>query len=63
MLYVRTPSKVKASLRDNVKVAIIEGTLEDEEGLNKVAGCGATVFVSFAGPTAGSVGTVRLLIS
>jgi len=37
---------------------VIEGTVEDEEGLKKIASSGATVFVSFAGPTYGSKGTV-----
>lgn len=42
-------------------MSVIEGTLEDEEGLKKAAVSGATVFVSFAGPVSSSKGTVGLL--
>jgi hypothetical protein len=56
---VRTPSKVPKEISDNENVTIIQGTLEDEEGLKKAAACGASIFVSFAGPTYGSKGTVR----
>ena len=60
-LYVRTPSKVPKEISDNENVTIIQGTLEDEEGLKKAAACGASIFVSFAGPTYGSKGTVCLI--
>jgi hypothetical protein len=60
-LYVRSPSKVPKDISDNENVTIIQGTLEDEEGLKKAATSGASIFVSFAGPTYGSKGTACLI--
>jgi hypothetical protein len=59
-LYVRNPDKVPAEIKDNPKVTVIKGSLDDESGLEKAVNSGPTVFVSFAGPTFGSKGTVRL---
>ncbi|KAI6714736.1 tfdA family oxidoreductase [Diplocarpon mali] len=52
-LYVRTPSKIPSDISSHTKLRVIQGTFEDGEGLQKAAACGATVFVSFAGPTLG----------
>ncbi len=52
-LYVRTPSKLPSDLSSNAKVSIIQGELQNAEGLKKAAACGADVFVSLAGPTLG----------
>ncbi|KAJ5414332.1 hypothetical protein N7509_000959 [Penicillium cosmopolitanum] len=56
-LFVRSRSKVPTKVADNKKVAIIEGTLEDEDTLDEVSRCGADTFVSFAGPPVGNQGT------
>lgn len=59
-LYVRSPGKLPENQRANPLVTVVEGTLEDKEALNKVALCGADVFISVAGPTMGKKdGTVR----
>ena len=50
-LYCRNPSKIPADLSSNPKLTIIQGELNDEEGLKKAAACGAEIFISFAGPT------------
>jgi nucleoside-diphosphate-sugar epimerase len=52
-LYVRTPSKLPSDLSSNANVSIIEGELQDAEGLKKAAACGADIFISLAGPTLG----------
>ncbi|KAH7311073.1 hypothetical protein BKA65DRAFT_163462 [Rhexocercosporidium sp. MPI-PUGE-AT-0058] len=52
-LYVRTPSKIPSDISSNPNIHIIQGEFGDEEGLKKAAACGATVFVSLAGPTLG----------
>jgi nucleoside-diphosphate-sugar epimerase len=60
-LYVRTPSKIPADLSSNENLSVIQGELEDVEGLTKTAACGADVFISLAGPTLGKrEGTVCL---
>jgi hypothetical protein len=56
-LYVRNPSKVPEEIKSHPNVTIIEGQLNDKEGLEKAVSSGATVFASFAGPTYGSKGT------
>ncbi|PSS23445.1 hypothetical protein M430DRAFT_136392 [Amorphotheca resinae ATCC 22711] len=56
-LYVRNPSKVPENIKSHEKVSIVEGQLSDEEKLKQAVASGATVFVSFAGPTFGSTGT------
>jgi hypothetical protein len=58
---VRNPSKVPENIKSHEKVSIVEGQLSDEEKLKQAVASGATVFVSFAGPTFGSTGTVRHL--
>lgn len=57
-LFVRKANKIPQSLHDHDSVAIIEGKLEDEASLDEIALCDADAFVSFAGPPAGSKGTV-----
>ncbi|KAK0105038.1 hypothetical protein ONS95_004594 [Cadophora gregata] len=52
-LYVRTPSKISEDIASNPNIHIIQGEFGDEESLKKAAACGATVFVSLAGPTLG----------
>jgi len=52
-LYVRTPSKIPADLSSNLNLHVIKGEFSDEEGLKKAAGCGASIFISLAGPTLG----------
>lgn len=52
-LYVRNPAKVPAEVTQNDRVAVLQGELEDEEGLKRAAECGADVFVCLAGPTMG----------
>tara|TARA_R110002060_G_scaffold36667_3_gene47657 strand:+ start:1111 stop:1446 length:336 start_codon:yes stop_codon:yes gene_type:complete len=52
-LYVRTPSKIPSDISSNPNIHIIQGEFGDEEGLKKAAACGATIFVSLAGPTLG----------
>ncbi|PGG98829.1 hypothetical protein AJ80_09466 [Polytolypa hystricis UAMH7299] len=56
-LYVRNPSKLPADITGNSNVTVIKGTLEDVAGLQQAATCGATIFVSFAGPVSSSKGT------
>ncbi|KAI9725670.1 MAG: hypothetical protein M1828_002955 [Chrysothrix sp. TS-e1954] len=55
-LYVRTPSKLPARTKDHSNVQIMHGTFSDADGLAKAAACGATAFVSFAGPIAFQTG-------
>jgi nucleoside-diphosphate-sugar epimerase len=63
-LYVRTPSKIPSNISSNPNIHIIPGDFGDAEGLKKAAACGATVFVSLAGPTLGEKkGTVRSALS
>lgn len=57
-LFVRNRDKVPAKVSNNDRVAIIEGTLENEGILDEVSKCGADSFVSFAGPPMGNQGTV-----
>ena len=52
-LYCRTPSKLSSEIASHPNVTVIEGKLDDVEGLKKAAVCGADVFVSLAGPTLG----------
>ncbi|KAE9369725.1 hypothetical protein N431DRAFT_414017 [Stipitochalara longipes BDJ] len=56
-LYVRNPAKVPEDISSNSNVNVIEGTLENEATLKTAASCGATIFVSFAGPTGWPRGT------
>ena len=49
--YVRTPSKIPGDLSSSSNLSIIHGELGDKERLEKVAACGADVFISLAGPT------------
>lgn len=59
-LYVRTPSKLSADLTDHENITIIQGELNDVQGLQTAADCGADIFISLAGPTLGRrEGTVR----
>ena len=61
-LYVRSPSKLSSSLRTHAQLSVIQGELDDTEGLQKAAACGADTFISFAGPTKGKrEGTVSAL--
>lgn len=61
-LYVRTPSKLPADISSHKSIAMIQGELNDEEGLKKAARCGADTFISLAGPTLGErKGTVSFL--
>ncbi|KAL2062066.1 hypothetical protein VTL71DRAFT_6332 [Oculimacula yallundae] len=55
-LYVRTPSKIPSDITSNPNIHVIQGEYGDEEGLKKAAACGASVFVSMAGPTLGQKG-------
>lgn len=48
-LYVRNPTKLPTNISGNAKVAVIQGTLQDESGLRRAITSGASVFVSFAG--------------
>jgi NAD dependent epimerase/dehydratase family enzyme len=52
-LYVRTPSKIPSDLSSNANVSVIQGELQDAEGLKKATACGADIFISLAGPTLG----------
>ena len=52
-LYVRTPSKLSSELSQHSNLEVIEGTLEDTDGLLRAASCGADTFISLAGPTLG----------
>jgi hypothetical protein len=61
-LYVRTPSKLPADISDSPQVTVIEGELQDVDGLKKAASSGAKIFVSFAGPMGGFKGTVSFAI-
>ncbi|PVH78728.1 hypothetical protein DL98DRAFT_533636 [Cadophora sp. DSE1049] len=56
-LLVRNPSKLPSNIRTNSRVTVTEGQLNDETALRKVASSGASIFMSFAGPVAGSKGT------
>ncbi|KAF2184864.1 NAD(P)-binding protein [Zopfia rhizophila CBS 207.26] len=56
-LFVRNASKVPQTVTEGGKVNIIEGALTQEDRLQAAAECGATVFVSFAGPGYGHQGT------
>lgn len=61
-LYVRNPSKLPSDLSTHPNLTIIPGELDDTSGLQKAAACGASIFISFAGPTLGKrEGTVNLL--
>lgn len=57
-VFVRTQRKLPTEVANNGRVTIIEGSLEDEETLDKVSRCGADAFVSFAGPPYGNKGKV-----
>ena len=62
-LYVRTPSKIPSNLSSHTNLSVIQGELQDADGLQKAAACGADIFISLAGPTMGNHdGTVRLQI-
>ncbi|GAB1207329.1 hypothetical protein APSETT445_006044 [Aspergillus pseudonomiae] len=56
-LLVRTPSNLPQKLVQHTDVEIIEGTLDEETALGTAASCGASIFVSFAGPPIGTKGT------
>jgi hypothetical protein len=59
---VRNPGKLPAEFIGNANVSVVKGTLEDRTQWLQAAACGATIFVSFAGPTLrGAKGTVRPL--
>jgi hypothetical protein len=58
-LYVRSPSKLLAEISSHANVSVVKGTLEDLSSFQLAATSGPTVFVSFAGPTMTSKGTVR----
>ncbi|KAI0996271.1 hypothetical protein K3495_g11910 [Podosphaera aphanis] len=62
-LYVRTPSKLPEEVVSNAKVTIIQGELNDTEGLKKAAASGADVFISVAGPTLGKREKVKMPIT
>jgi hypothetical protein len=53
---------VPETIASNSNVTIIKGTLDDEAVLMTAASCGATIFVSFAGPTTMAKGTVSLYL-
>jgi len=57
-LFVQSPGRLPGNIgsNPNVKVAVYE-SLGDFFSLERVLGCGATVFVSFAGPEETSKGT------
>jgi hypothetical protein len=48
---VRNPGKLPAEFIGNANVSVVKGTLEDRTQWLQAAACGATIFVSFAGPT------------
>ncbi|ORY02349.1 hypothetical protein BCR34DRAFT_545776 [Clohesyomyces aquaticus] len=50
-LLVRNASKLPNNIRNDPRVKITEGQLNDEKVLRSVTGSGAGIFVSFAGPT------------
>lgn len=52
-LYARSPSKLSTDLAEHPNLAVIQGELNDVEGLSKAGACGADVFISVAGPTLG----------
>ncbi|KAJ1714582.1 hypothetical protein NYO67_3252 [Aspergillus flavus] len=56
-LLIRNPKNLPPSLMQNPAVEIIEGTLDNETVLDRAASCGASIFVSFAGPRIGTKGT------
>ncbi|KAF9884387.1 hypothetical protein FE257_001787 [Aspergillus nanangensis] len=56
-LLVRSPQKLPPELSGNQNVTVIKGTFEDASILEQAVGCGAQIFVSFAGPTYGLKGT------
>ncbi|KAF3385251.1 hypothetical protein F1880_002015 [Penicillium rolfsii] len=56
-LFVRSPQKLPRELSGSPNVTVIQGTFEDVTKVEQAAGCGAQIFVSFAGPTHGSKGT------
>ncbi|KAH7379984.1 hypothetical protein BKA64DRAFT_631669 [Cadophora sp. MPI-SDFR-AT-0126] len=56
-LYLRNPDKLPPKISSNSNIIVIRGTLDDVQGLQKATCTGATIFVSFAGPAAGSTGT------
>jgi len=56
-LYVRSPAKLPAAISQHANVTVIEGDLEDTSSLQKASQCGATIFVSFAGPSRATQGT------
>ncbi|KAE8141694.1 hypothetical protein BDV38DRAFT_279043 [Aspergillus pseudotamarii] len=55
-LLVRNPSNLPQTLVQSPVVEVIEGTLEKETVLDRAASCGASIFVSFAGPSIGTKG-------
>lgn len=57
-LYVRNPTKIPPEIASSDDVTVIKGNLEDVAGLEQATASGATHFVSFAGPTVNSKGTV-----
>ena len=52
-LYARSPSKLAPDLASHANITIIEGQLDNVDGLTQAASCGADVFISLAGPTLG----------
>ncbi|KNG91364.1 hypothetical protein ANOM_000477 [Aspergillus nomiae NRRL 13137] len=56
-LLVRTPRNLPQNLVQHTDVEIIEGALDEETALDTAASCGASIFVSFAGPPIGTEGT------
>lgn len=57
-LLVRTPSKLPETILHNENVNVIKGTLDNEAAIDQASRCGADAFISFAGPSPGSTGTV-----
>ena len=57
-LFVRHTSKIPEHIRINEATRIFEGTLEADSILKEAANCGADIFVSLAGPSYGTQGTV-----
>ncbi|KAJ6019301.1 hypothetical protein N7499_009535 [Penicillium canescens] len=55
-LFVRNATKVPENILNNAE-QVIEGSFEAHSDLDKIAKCGADMFVSFAGPTFGASGT------
>ncbi|KAF5573966.1 C6 transcription factor [Fusarium pseudocircinatum] len=55
-IYARNPSKLAKETQEHPSVRTVKGELGDVDKLTEAAACGATVFVSFAGPTKGHVG-------